>query len=282
MTFKRAKKIDLINSVTGKVWDMKGVVNEANEHESFNTVSDGYNIVQHQEIVDLVKKVLEDKNLKPRTSILELNHGGRIHIDLTFPEITLDVEDNGQAVPLKCTYDNSYDGSTGLRLEVGAESPSGKGFLWVGDVVKALEDKYYHRHTKGVDIQKFEKKLEKGMESYQTKIKEHFKRMFKTPVTNQAATAFLDDVIDVKGISAKYVKSIQKEVNISSIKNKWQLYCIICDVISSEASSIDVRNRQLNLIINRLHKKIKSSETIEVTQLDQSVIPALNRISLVG
>lgn len=256
---KRAMKIDLFDA-DGNLWKMKGVVNEEDKKEYFNTVSEGYNIVQHCEVIELVNEALKDKNLNAKRTTEILNEGARLHIELTFPEISLDVESNGQQVSLRCSYDNSYDGSTGLRLEVGAESPYGGGFLWVGGLVKALEDNYYHRHTKGVNVAEFEKKLDKGIESFQTKIKEHFSKMFKTAVKNEEAQSFLDRAIPLKGISKIYIESIKSAVSRSTIKNKWQLYCVICDTVTKEAASLDVRNRQLALLVTQLHKEFKVNE----------------------
>ena len=257
--FKTAKKIDLFDG-NGNQWKMKGVVNAENEKEQFNTVSDGYTIVQHQELVSMVEEAVADKNLNAITRIEEMNEGARIRMQLTFPDITLDVEENGQQVALRCTYDNSYDGTTGLRLEVGAKSPYGGGFLWVGGIVRALEDNYYHRHTKGVNVAEFEKKLEKGITSFQTKIKDHFKGMFKTPMTCETATNFLDDAINDKKFkgSLKYAESIKNKVRSSNIKNKWQFYCLICDVIGQEINSVDNRERQLNMLVSRLHRLVKN------------------------
>lgn len=260
-TFKRATKIDLFDK-DGNLWKLKGVVNEENTREYFNTVSDGYNIVQHDEVVELVETAIKDKKLNAITKIDDSikTNGARLHIELTFPDITLDVEDNGQQVALRCSYDNSYDGSTGLRLQVGAKSPYGEGFLWVGGLVKALEDNYYHKHTKNVNVAEFEKKLDKGIESFQTKIREHFLQMIKVPLTNAQADTFLEGCKELKNVTEKYVETLVSEAKKATLKNKWQLYVLICDTLSKEASSIDVRDRQLSLIIGKLHKTFKSSD----------------------
>ena len=118
----------------------------------------------------MVDDALQDRNLLANPLIREMNQGARIHIELNFPNITLDVEENGQQVKLCCTYDNSYDGTTGLRLQIGAESPYHGGFLYVGGVVRSSEENYYHRHTKGVNVTKFGDKLEKCINSFQNKI----------------------------------------------------------------------------------------------------------------
>jgi len=92
--------------------------------------------------------------------------------------------------------------------------------------------------------------------------------MFKTPLTNAGAENFLQECEGIKEISyKKYIEesgAILSRVKNSTIKNKWQLYCIICEVVTEVAPSIDARDRQLQAIINRMHKKIKSvDEKIE-------------------
>ena len=265
MQFKKAKKINLYTD-DGTIWFQKGIVNADDIKDQFNTVSDGYTIVQHNDIEEIVDEVVKDKNLQAVKRIEELNEGARLHIELTFPKITLDVENNGQQVALRCTYDNSYNGTTGLRSEIGAESPYGRGFLWVGGIIKALEDNYYHRHTKGVNIAHFEKKLENGIESFKTKIKKHFNDMFNTPLTVDQAKQFIEEVLEDKSKnkpSKKYLEKILNSLSTATFNNKWAFYVLICDVVTSEVSSsqVDLRNRQLKLIVTRLHKKIKSNNS---------------------
>ena len=54
-TLKKAKKIDLFTE-NGTPWYAKGIVNEVDEKDQFNTVSDGYTIVQHSELEDIVTR----------------------------------------------------------------------------------------------------------------------------------------------------------------------------------------------------------------------------------
>ena len=267
--FRVAKKIDLYKKdENGNLvdWKMKGIV-DAESGEYFNTVSEGYNIVQHDELAEVVETALKDKNLKAITTFDDSikENGSRLHIEMTFPEITLDVERNGQQVALRVTYDNSHDGSTGLRLQVGAKSPYGEGFLWVGGLVKALEDNYYHKHTKNVNVAEFEKKLSKGIDSFQTKIKDHFMGMLKVKIDNEFAELFLTSCLNIKNISKTYVEALLDALKKNTIKNKWQLYCLICDTLSKEASSLDVRDRHLSLIIGKLHKSCRSKDEQEET-----------------
>jgi len=249
---KKAKLFKIYDENGKELNSYKNVGNEENEQESFSIVKNTYRIIQHEDVYNTVNEAIEDKNLNANIKPNRIFDGnsGRLHIEVTFPEITLDVENDGLQSQLYCTYDNSYDGTTGLRLSVGAKR--GNAILWI------TGSRYYHKHTKSVSVAAFENSLEKGIESFQTKIKGHFMGMFKTPTNEAAAVDFLENCIGIKNISNTYVKSLISKVKQSTIKNKWQLYCIICESITKEASSLDVRDRHLKALINRMHRVIKS------------------------
>ena len=251
---KKATRIKLFDGNGNELNDYKAIANEAQETEIFSVVKNGYQIIQHEDVYKTVEDAIADKNLNAdiRPNPLYDGNCGRLHIEVTFPEISLDVENDGLQSQLYCTYDNSYDGTTGLRLSVGAKR--GNAVLWI------VGSRYYHKHTKSVSVAAFEESLEKGIESFQTKIKGHFMGMFKTPVNETGALSFLDTTLEMKGVSKKYVEAVISKVKQSTIKNKWQLYCVICDVITKEASSIDVRDRHLKALISKMHRVIKSSD----------------------
>ena len=62
----------------------------------------------------------------------------------------------------------------------------------------------------------------------------------------------------MQNVTKKYVEAIQSKVKQSTIKNKWQLYKIVCEVITKESSSIDVRDRQLKAVVGKMHRTFKS------------------------
>lgn len=245
--------IRLPDGTIHEVTNRKVIVNENDYKDDFSAVTDSYKIVQHQKVYTTVEDVVSEQNLKAniKPNSTYDGNGGRLHIEVTFEDIFLDVENNGIHAQLYCTYDNSYDGSTGLRLSVGAKR--GKSVMWI------IGSRYYHKHTKSVSVAAFEEKLEKGINNFQTKIKKHFMDMFNTPSNEAQAINALESCESVKGVSyKKYVLPIITKVERASITNKWQLYCIICDEISELASSIDVRDKHLRAIITKVHKIIPS------------------------
>ena len=234
--------------------DYKAVANEDQKTEIFSVVKNGYQVIQHEDVFKTVEDAIADKNLNavPRVNSNYNGDCGRLHIEVTFEDIKLDIDNDGLKSNLYCTYDNSYDGTTGLRLSVGAKR--GNAVLWI------VGSRYYHKHTKGVSVASFEDSLEKGIDAFQTKIKGHFMGMFNTPLTNASAEDFITNCEGVKGISNTYVEKILAQVKESTVKNKWQLYCIICESVTKNASSIDVRDRHLQSIIGRMHRVIKSAD----------------------
>ena len=251
---KKAKRIQLFDGNGNELTAYKAIVNEDQETEVFSVVKNGYKIVQHEEVYKTVSEAIEDKNLRAdiRCNSVYNGNGGRLHIEVTFDDIALDVEQNGILAHLYLTYDNSYDGTTGLRLGVGAKR--GSTILWVDGA------RYFHKHTKAVSVLEFEKRLDKGIKAFQTQIRKQFLDMVKTPVTQAQAEDFLENAKEIKNITKSYVEEIQVQVKSANITNKWQLYVLICEVVNRVGSSLDATERQLKALVGRLHKVFRSKD----------------------
>jgi len=274
---KKAKTISIFDKDGNELTEYKAVVNEEKHTDIFQVVSNGYTIVQHSEVMDIISKALEDRQLEPKRNTIVMNNGGRIREEMLFNDIRLDVENDGVTIPLIISQDNSYDGTTGLRLEVGAVSRN-KGFLWIGDVAT-----YYHRHTKGIKVKQFEKNLDKAIDDFQDKIKNHFMRMLHTPVTQNQAEIFIEEALEDKKYKGAdiYLKELMPIVKSCVITTKWQLYCLICDSITKNANSIDNRNNQLSLLVKRLHFKHKSVSRNDLSNQVDSILNQDDVLTLV-
>ena len=102
---KRAKKFKVYDENGAELKEYKNVANEENEQESFSMVKNGYHVIQHEDVYNTVKEAIEDKNLNANVRPHPDFNGdsGRLHIEATFPDISVDVENNGLQAKMFCT-----------------------------------------------------------------------------------------------------------------------------------------------------------------------------------
>lgn len=236
----------------------KALTNKDNEHQIFAIVGAGYQVIQHDEVVDTINEAVEDLNLNPLTKIKEMNEGGRIHGEMVFNEHYVDVTGSGDVINLRVSFDNSYDCSTGVRMNFGAFHPRKKILLFIGERYA----KYYHKHTKGLNKYEISQGIKKGGELFQNQVSEMFKNMASTPVRYQDVKVLLEDCVDKKSTSipAKYLNAVSDAVNHTT-QNLWDLYLTYSEVLSSECESIDARSRHA-LKFLALFNKARSNNLI--------------------
>ena len=229
----------------------KGLVNAENVGQIFNVVGKDYKVAQHRTVVDTVTGAVDDLKLKVEADVAEISDGARIQVQMVFPEIQLDMGTDGM-INMRMTFDNSYDSTTGLRLEVGAFRQLTRCIFFVGEKFSS----YYHRHTKGLSIPDLEDTISKGVETFQTRIKAEFEMLAKTSLPDLLAVkAFLKQCIEDKTISVKYLEKMVDTVDNAKPTTLWKLYNMVCEVLSNEGLSVD-RHRTLT---NAMLKAMKST-----------------------
>jgi len=207
--FKRAKEIPIFDD-QGRRWlGQKGLVNEANEEERFSIVGEGYKVIQHDEVAEVIEKALEDLKLDHTITPKLINEGIRVSLDLHFPTIQQSIA--GENLKMWASFDNSYNCTTGLRLEVNAFLPETNDYVYSAVVSETL-NRYYHKHTKGLSIDVFEGTLNKGIELFQTKIKEEFESLANTAITAMQAREFIKELVEKKEIKTETSKEFVNNI----------------------------------------------------------------------
>ena len=219
----------------------KGIVNADDTTQMFSIVGKDYRIVQHAEVEELLCEAVENKRLVAEKRNIVMNDGGRVHFTLKFPDERIVVK--GQELMLRITLDNSYDGSTGLRTVIGACSPSGKTLYYVSEG-------YYHKHTKGLRMSTFEKALDKGVDSFFNKIKDNFESMASKEIAQMDLADFIERAKDSKVIPIKYLTRMEDD--LPTVSNLWELFGLICEVLSDECKSIDMQRTYCTKMLSRL------------------------------
>lgn len=233
----------------GDKW--KGIANAANTDEVFAIVGKGYKIAQHQDVYEMVTDAIRDNSLNANVQMLELNDGARIHGRITFPDLKFDL--NGREITMRMTFDNSYNYTTGVRMIVGALCQHSGVYYYIRERFST----FYHRHTKGLDIRDIEKKVQKGVDVFQNKIRDKFATYAATNINPNKVNDFLEECVNDKVIPEKYLKSIME--NAKSCTNQFDLYEASCQVLTTEMNdtSIDSQRDHMIKMDTRITSKLK-------------------------
>jgi hypothetical protein len=254
--FKRAKEVKIFDEKGNEWLGQKGLVNEANEWDRFAIVGTGYKIAQHDEVYEIVDKALNDLKIEHKTSTLEMNEGARLRIDLKFPEIVHSIA--GEQIQLWATFDNSYNSSTGLRLEINAYMPVTDTNLYCSEVISEKMNKYYHRHTKGLEVGMLEGTISRGIEIFQKEIGKEFDELVNMPVNAMDAAAFFSEMLENKTVKTakKYlVRIIEALGNVGDkVNTAWGLYSLVSSILTKEVASVDLRRNNARELLSRIKK----------------------------
>ena len=241
----------------------KGIVNADNHAQIFNVVGMGYKIAQHDEVYDAVEQTIKELGFRADIKTTLLNEGARLKLRVTFPDILINVgpREVNDIVNLRMTFDNSYNATTGLRGCVDGLRLRCTNGMQVPDRFAYS----YHKHTKGMDINKLSLAVEKGIEVFQTKIKEKWERYAYTKINPDKARSFLQQCVEDKTISVKYLQMMLERMgsggNIEirgagQINNQWMLYNLVTEILTHECSSPDTQERFMNTMDNVINAKI--------------------------
>lgn len=261
--FKQAKEIDIFDA-NGKKWEgQKGLVNADDELDRFAIVGVGYKIAQHEEVYDIVEKALVDLKVEHNTRTTEMKNGARLRIDLMFPEITHTIA--GEKIQLWASFDNSYDSSTGLRLEINAYIPAYETSLYCSEVVTDELNRYYHRHTKGLEVGMLDGTISKGIELFQTRIGKEFEDLLNTPISMNEAKAFIQELLEDKKVKTakKYLEKIEENIS-DRITNGWVFYTLVSSILTKEVESVDVRKNNAREILGKIKKQKWGSSVLRL------------------
>lgn len=251
--YTQAKAIPIYNVEQTQLEKYRAIVNAEDINKVFAIATKGYQVVQHDQLIETVDSALETINLKHSTRVIEENDGARIHMDISFPDNKLTID--GENVSLNIAWDNSYDLSTGLRITVSATDSRGVRYY----VPKSYAS-YYHKHTKGLKIEKVKKSLEEGVEVFDKKVSSYFNELVASQTTTDKAIVWLEKCLEDEVISKKYLeemRDILKQRKSFSIKNKevtnlWSLYSLISEVLGKSTASTDSKQAYAVKLAKRL------------------------------
>ena len=139
----------------------------------------------------------------------------QMRLQITFPEIT--IKDSESDIALSLFLHNSYDMSEGVRMFFGGI----RSICTNGMVFGKLLAKFYHRHTKGFQIENLKESLVEAYEAL-PQIQERIQQLEALPVTDS-----------IKEMVEKNLgKKIAHDVLSDGLMSQYQLYDAITYIIS--------------------------------------------------
>jgi len=247
--FKKAKLMKIFDDTGREFVNFVGVVNEENNAEEFNVVSPGYKIIQHDEVNDTIKEVVSTLGLENHYEVYQLNDGARILVELVFPSYKFQVKNI--EVNLAVRFENSYNSTRGVAMQIFAVRKIG--LIWY----RYLEyyGGYSHKHTKGLDKNKLQDSLIKGLEKVNLKFNEQFQTMVQKPISTGIVQDTLNNWLDKKVIAQKYLEVMK--TNTTPINDVWDFYNMVTEVINSEVTSIDQKTNFSEKLSSEFEKLVK-------------------------
>ena len=206
----------------------KAIVREDNG-KLVSIMKDSYQLVPNREVImpllDQLHKLDTKWTLDPSHSFSDDN---RMRLQITFPELKMN--DGRSDIALSLFLHNSYDGSEGVRMFWGAIRFICSNGMVFGNVL----NKYYRKHTSGLEIGNLKSQLESTYQKIP--VLQHRIEMLQNSNVTKKIRRDVEDHLGKHVI--KYVSDQEKQNKRAA--NLWALYNIITYYVSH---LVDLRMR---------------------------------------
>lgn len=246
MNLTTAQEIEIYDAYGRKINGHKAIVDKNDQSVIFNIASSNYKIAQHQEVYDATLTALAGTGVK-YTPIRTTDQGRRMFAEFDLPTIKHDVKRVGDIINLRVGVHNSYDSSSGVRVEVYGHRLVCSNGLFVSDSF----GRYYTRHIHGIDLDLIEKAVVTGIAAFKDKFCHMMEQYAETPVTETKVIEFIDYCTENKVIPIKYMDSIRQNVTVRTgvdkmpVTNKWMLYNAVTEILTHETDNIFVQRQKI-------------------------------------
>ena len=205
----------------------------ADTQEWISTVTENYEVVSNAEVINNTVNALEALNFDYRVNQSEsylTNQRMRLVLEipeLTFNEGTSDVE---PTIDIR----NSYNYSEGVRILMGAiREVCDNGML----IMKAVS-KFYHKHTKGIDVEKIQERIIEMRESIpevERRIQELQSRQPNNKLMDILRDRMSKTIIRKAGLDEEKEKNEPVFPSVDAeMLNQYRLYNLLTYIVSHE------------------------------------------------
>lgn len=239
MELTKARKIDIYDQLGRKLDGHCAIVDDMAETRVFSIASDRYTLIQHDEACGSVTTALTDMGCKFK-QVKTTDRGPTLFAEYDLPTVRHDVGGVGDIINLRIGVSNSYDCSSGLRIEVYGHRLVCSNGLFVSHIL----NKFYSRHIHGIDLDSIRENIVTGIAAFKNEFAGVMEQYANERIDQRGAVIFIDKCIEEKVIAKKYLDQVKVLVEEDSgidrtpVLNKWGLYNRITEVLTHQTDDI--------------------------------------------
>ncbi|MHA1794696.1 MAG: DUF932 domain-containing protein [Promethearchaeota archaeon] len=208
---------------------------ETKSGKLISIVPETYRLVTNQEVIEPLLEAVDQLGLERVLGNDSYVLPNRMRLHLIFPEIKIR-DDSEQGIQFATYLSNSYDGSEGVRFLSG-------GLRLVctnGMVIGSMINRYYHKHTKGIDVEKFKIIISQSLEKV-PEIEQRIHKMIEQKINlKQKETKQLLEDLE-KCLGKKITKQVTWNLSKAKDKNLWVLFNLFTYILSHQIQNRRIR-----------------------------------------
>jgi len=237
----------------------KQLIIDKDTQQQYGVCSDGYGLVEHEEVIDIAEKasLKFPEYGKPEIAVKLLKYGGRLQVTILYPEVEFEVRANDTVNP-RIEIFNSYD----MGWKYGGRFGAFRLVCSNGMTVGKIFSKFAKRHLLSLDTSELAKSIEEGMTLFsdQTKLWTDWaeKRMLNTQY-EQLWTS-----LPFSPKEREYIETLsetQTKLILGNEKEKgkevtfWDAFSVVTQYVTHEVKS-EVRQIEILPEITKAFEKI--------------------------
>jgi hypothetical protein len=163
-----------------------------------------YKIIEHKELVDNARGVINTLGLESVEDSVLTNNGARLYHTFNFPKEVIEIPRTdvkvGDFVNMRITLTNSYDLSRRAGFEVGGI----RKVCTNGLMLFKTAFFYLYKHTGAFELDKAIQELEKGIKTFQIDMRKQMGELATTEISTEEGKVLIDELVKKKVVPEKY------------------------------------------------------------------------------
>jgi len=249
-----AVKVPIYNEHGKLIPNFVGIADADDNDKVFKIATDKYALVQHSDVRNVTVNAMEKLGIK-HDLVRTTDTGKRMYLEFDLPTIKHDVGKSvGDIVNLRVGIGNSYDCTSGVRLDVYGHRLVCSNGMWVNQAFGS----FYGRHAYGVDLDEITKQIKHAILIFEKDFCGLMEKYVEEPFDQYRAVEFVNSCKEAKILPVRTMDAIaglvehRNGADTGELKTKWDLYNSITEAITHDNTNIFMQRDRIRKIVKRL------------------------------